>query len=378
MDRHSFRKGLCVAVLVVLLAGCSTGAIGTTADDTIVIGAIAPLTGDVAAYGIPAQRVIDLRVDEINAAGGIDGKKIVMKWEDGQCNANAASVAGQKLISIDRVQVILAFCSMEVLALAPLAEPANVLILSPLASNPSITDSGDYVFRDFPSDSSQGTLGAKVAFDAGYTKAVILAEQTDYALGLKDVFVEQFESYGGETTIETYSSDTTDFRTSLLKLQQAGAELVVVYAQTPTKYSLIFKQMEDMGWNPAQMIVSEVAGGDTSLLKEHASFMEGMWSVDFSYDQGFQGFNDLMAAYQQKYGEELPYKSFGATSYDAISVLAEAIDAVGYDAAKMKDYLYTVKDRVGAIGKLSFDANGDLVGGYSLVQAESGKWVLKK
>lgn len=369
-----------LTIAAVLFSACAnttpTTTDTTTESDTITIGAIAPLTGDAAAYGTPLQRVAELTVEEINAAGGINGKKLAIKWENGECNAKSAATAGQKLIEIDKVEVVLGgFCSSETLALAPIAEAAQVVTLSTGSSNPSITNAGDYIFRDYPSDASQGELDANAALAAGYMKAVVLSEQTDYALGVKDVFVEKFTAGGGEATVETFSSETTDFKTALLKLQVVGADLLVIVAQTPAKYGVILKQMQDMDWKPKQMIGSEVAGADTALFAEYKDFMEGMWSADFSYDVAYEPFTNLMAKYKEKYGEDLPYKSFGATTYDALYVLAEGLAAVGNDGTKMKDYLYTVKDRVGAVGKLSFDANGDLVGGYSQVVAKDGVWV---
>lgn len=371
-----------LTIAALLLSACVNSTPTTTTEteggesDTITIGAVMPLTGDAAAYGTPLQRVADLTVEEINANGGINGKKLAIKWENGECNAKSASTAGQKLIEIDKVEVILGgVCSSETLALAPIAEAAHVVVLSTASSNPSITNAGDYIFRDYPSDASQGELDANAALAAGYTKAVVLSEQTDYALGVKDVFVEKFTAGGGEATVETYSSETTDFKTALLKLQAVGADLLVTVAQTPAKYGVILKQMQDMGWKPKQIIVSEVAGADTALFVEYKDFMEGMWSADFSYDGVYEPFANLMTKYKETYGEDLPYKGFSATTYDAVYVLAEALTAVGNDGEKVKDYLYGVKDRVGAVGKLSFDENGDLVGGYSQVVAKDGAWV---
>lgn len=385
MVNETKKTGRVLATLTIaalLLSACVNSTSTTTTEtesgenDTITIGAIGPLTGDAAAYGTPLQRVADLTVEEINANGGINGKKLAIKWENGECNAKSASTAGQKLIEIDKVEVILGgFCSSETLALAPIAEAAHVVTLSTGSSNPSITNAGDYIFRDYPSDASQGELDANAALAAGYTKAVVLSEQTDYALGVKDVFVEKFTAGGGEATVETYSSETTDFKTALLKLQNVGADLLVIVAQTPAKYGVILKQMQDMDWKPKQIIGSEVAGADTALFAEYKDFMEGMWSADFSYDGTYEPFANLMAKYKEKYGEDLPYKSFGATTYDGVYVLAEALAAVGNDGEKVKDYLYSVKDRVGAVGKLSFDENGDLVGGYSQVIAKDGAWV---
>lgn len=370
-----------LTIAALLLSACAnsttTGTEQTTGEsDTITIGGILPLTGDAAVYGTPLQRLIDLTVEEINAAGGINGKKMAVQWENGECNARSGSTAAQKLIDVDKVQVVLGgFCSSETLALAPIAEAAHVVTLSPGSSNPSISQAGDYIFRDFPSDASQGELDATESLAAGYKKAVVLAEQTDYALGVKDVFVDQFTKGGGEATVETYTSETTDFKTPLLKLKEAGADLVVVVAQTPAKYGVIFKQMEDMDWQPKQMIVSEVAGSDPVLFKEYKDFMQGMWSADFSYDTTYQPFIDIAAKYKEKYGEDVPYKSFAATSYDAINVIADALKAVGNDGEKIKNYFYTVKDRVGAIGKLSFDENGDLMGGYVQVIGKEDTWV---
>ena len=107
-----------------------------------------PLSGDGASYGIMGQNVVNLRVEEINKAGGINGRNLEIIWEDGTCNPKDASMAAQKLINIDNVSIIFGgFCSGETLGAAPITEKKKVILFSGVSSSPEITNAGDFVCR---------------------------------------------------------------------------------------------------------------------------------------------------------------------------------------------------------------------------------------
>lgn len=162
--------------------------------EAIKIGAILPLTGDGAAYGVPLQKVAQIAIDKVNKEGGIDGKKLEFIWEDGKCNGKDAASAVQKLINVDKVKIIYGgFCSSETLGIAPIAEQAHVVVLSPGSSSPDITNAGDYIFRNYPSDSSQGAILAEVAKGLGLKKIGMLTEQQDYTVGIQKAFKAAFE-----------------------------------------------------------------------------------------------------------------------------------------------------------------------------------------
>ena len=123
-------------------------------------------SGDGAVDGIPLQRAVTLAVNEINLAGGIQGQNVEVVWEDGKCEARAATAAAQKLVTMDAVRVIFGgVCSSETLAMAPMTEGAKVILLSPSSTSPDITTAGDFVFRTAASDALAGRVAAQYAYE---------------------------------------------------------------------------------------------------------------------------------------------------------------------------------------------------------------------
>src|SRR3989344_5494284 len=186
---------------------------GGASGESVKIGVLLPLTGDGASYGEPARNVFLLAVEEINAAGGIDGKQLELIIEDSKCNGKDATSATSKLINVDKVEIILGgFCSSESIASAPLAEAAKVTLFSAGSSSPDLTGISAYFFRNYPSDASQGKVLAEAAIQKGWKKVAFLQEQTDYALGVYKAFSSRFEELGGVIVKEEAPSATVDFR----------------------------------------------------------------------------------------------------------------------------------------------------------------------
>jgi len=344
--------------------------------DTIEVGAIFPLTGDGAAYGEPMQKVAQIALNEINANGGVNGKKLEFLWEDGKCNGNDASAAANKLINVDHVQVIYGgFCSSETLAIAPIAEVAHVIVLSPGSSSPDITNAGDYVFRNYPSDATQGKVLAQGAQKVGFKKVGVLAEQNDYTLGIQKVFQDQFQQLGGSVEVENYLPTDSDFRTVLLKLKADNVDALLIDPQTPAKADLIFKQLQEMNWK-VKLMGNDVVAGYQDLITKYAKLVEGMITAEFTYDKTNPDFQKLVDEYKKETGKDLPYGTYASTSYDAVYIVKEALAKVGNNADAIKDYLYAIKDRKGLGGTLNFDENGDPKAGHSLEIVKDGKVVL--
>ena len=177
--------------------------------NVIKIGWIGPLTGDVSSIGTVNKAAVQVAVDEVNAAGGVNGKQIQMFYEDAQCNAQLAVSAAQKLVSIDGVGIIISECSTETSAFGPMAMQDKVIVFSPVSSAPSLSQLGKYFFRDYPSDSFAGKFEADYAYNKlGARKVAILYHVSDYGTGLKDVFTQEFQSLGGTIVdVEGASAD---------------------------------------------------------------------------------------------------------------------------------------------------------------------------
>lgn len=373
--------GLLSTVALLTTTGCTSlggqGGVGGEGE-TIVIGGLAPLTGDSSAYGVEFQRVAEIALTDINAAWADKGLSLDIQWEDGGCNGQDASTATQKLVDVDKVQVILGgFCSSETLAAAPITEAAKVLLFSPGSSSPDVTNAGDYVFRNWPSDAFQGKKLASLAQELGYKKVGMITEQQDYTFGISSVFKTEFEAAGGTVIEEKYLSEDTDFKTQLTKLKSAGADVIFVNTQTPIKADTVLKQMTELGFT-GPFLLNDVAGTSTDVLSTHKILLEGSYTATPYLDESGEAFKKLVADYQTKHGSAFQYVGYGSSIYDATWVLANALDEKGNDATALKDYFNNFPGYTGLTGELKFDANGDPMNGHSVFVIKDGALSIKE
>jgi len=253
---------------------------------TYKIGVMLPLTGDAAAYGISEQRGIKIALDEINAKGGINGRKLEAIYEDSKCNPKDGNAAAQKLVNIDKVKVIIGgACSGETLGAAPITEANKVILISPTASSPDVTNAGDFVFRTYPTDAYAGIIASEYAYnDLQARKAALVTETTDYAQGLRKVFKENFAKLGGEIVVdETYNPEDTDFRTQVTKVKSAEPDLMYIVPQTPAKGLLLLKQMKELGLNQP-IVTAEVLIGKKNVV-DNPTDLEGIIGVELKFDE---------------------------------------------------------------------------------------------
>ena len=236
-------KTLFIILLVMILAGCSESNQPSTNqanEGLITLGFVAPLTGDASSLGQGAQKAVEIAVAEFNSAKGTNDREVKVVFEDGKCNAKDASAAGNKLINIDKVPVILGgLCSAETMAIAPMAESTKTVLISGCSSNPSITTAGDYIFRDYPSDSFQGVYAAAIAHEKlGAKTASVLYCLSDWCTGLAKVFKENFEKLGGTVVMEeSFATDTLDMRTQLTKIKEANPDMIYFLGFTEDRKS---------------------------------------------------------------------------------------------------------------------------------------------
>ncbi|MFA6554665.1 MAG: ABC transporter substrate-binding protein [Candidatus Paceibacterota bacterium] len=353
-----------IVVVVVIVVASIRGANNNT--DTIKIGFIGPLTGDAALYGEPAKNIIQMAIDEINEKGGINGQQIQFIPEDGKCNGKDAVSAAQKLINIDKVQVILGgFCSSESMAIVPVATDAKVTLFSYASSNPSLTGISPFFVRDYPSDSSQGEVLARIAYnDKRWRKVAFIQEQTDYSAGIFKAFSDRFQKDGGVVIKEEYSSNTNDFRSILAKLRDSNSDALFIDPQTPASAVRIITQMSQMNWKPA-LIANDILS-DPNVFPENFSFFNGAIGAKFDASLTSSKSLSFIDAYKKKYGSEPPYLSYAETEYDSVYIVKDAILNVGNNGENIANWLRTsVVDWEGASGKITILSNGDRDGGHT-------------
>lgn len=335
----------------------------------IKIGYLGPLTGDAAPYGVDTLNGVKLAVDEINAAGGIKGRMIELVAEDSRCTGADAASAAQKLVNVDKVVAIIGGqCSSETLAAAPIVEAAGVVMISPVSSSPDVTNAGDFVFRDYPSDALKTKAMAAFLREEGLTKLAMISENTDFAQAFRASLKKDF----GEENIvfdEVVDPGTKDFRTLATRLKDVEFDIFFPNAQTDAVMAAMMQQLREQGLE--QQAISHDVADSVTLGELAPEAVEGMYIVNVP-TAGEGG--DFEAKFNQKFGGAQATIAFAAHAYDAMGLLAKAIETVGANGTAIKDHLYSMTPYAGVVGKFSFDRNGDVVGlSYSLKTFKEGK-----
>lgn len=359
-----------------LLAGCSAEKApveNAQLPDTIKIGWIGPLTGNAAAYGQDVKNGVTQYFKENPTIGG---KPVEMIWEDGKCNGQDAASAAQKLVTVDKVQVILGGqCSGETLAAAPIAEAGKVVMVSSLSSSPEVTTAGDYIFRNYPSDAKVSETMVDELLGGGYKAIAILAEQTDYCQGFSNAIKTHLENRGkGDLLVlqESYAVDNTDFRTLLSKVKEKGADVLVSIGQTPVASGFTVKQAAEMGLSLPIYGTDTIDGSDFFNTAKDAA--EGVYQIIVAEDPSRAGYDTFVASIPAP--EASP--AFPGFGYDSANLVANAIAAVGYNGTAIKDYLNSMETFKGILSDVNFDENGDNLVAAHVKQVKNGKFVLIK
>ncbi|VVC04561.1 Periplasmic binding protein [Candidatus Burarchaeum australiense] len=333
----------------------------------ITIGFIGPLTGDAVSIGESTKASVELAVADVNSAGGINGRELKVIYEDGTCGAEGASKAGNKLINIDKVPVIIGgSCSSETLAVAPLAEAAKVVLFSDCSSNPGVRDAGDYVFRDYPSDDYQGKFAGEFAYkDLGSRKVAIVSCLSEWCMGMRDKFKEEYTALGGQVVAdESFEVASSDLRTQLTKAKEAKPDLLYFVAYTPATIPGL-KQAKELGL--AVTIMGGDVWDDPQIYNETGQASEGIY-----FTKGYAPLTDAYkAAMTAKLGKE-QITICAPQAYDAVHIVADVMKKVGTDPTAIKNELYNVQGYQGVSGPISFDEKGDLKDAAMQVMVVSG------
>ncbi|MDO8599303.1 MAG: ABC transporter substrate-binding protein, partial [bacterium] len=330
--------------------------------------------GDAAAYGEPLQRSIQLAVEEINKTGGVGGKELKVLFQDGKCAGPEATNAIQQLVNIDQVQFVIGgACSGETLAMAPVVNEKKVVLVSPSATSPDITTKGgDYIFRTAPSDAFQGRVAAEYAYGKlGKRKAVVISESTDYAQGLRKVFIARFGELGGTVSSdEVYNPGETNFQAIVTKALRVQPDLLYVIAQAPASGINILKQVRNQGSTAQVMTPETLSGRDT--VKENAQVMEGVVVTEPAADESIAATKAFFDVYRAKFGDP-PFPLYQAGAYDIVFLARDAYVGGATTGEAIQRWLMGLGDRQGALGTYRFDANGDPVfATYAILKAEGG------
>ena len=337
-------------------------------DEAFKIGVMESITGPGETYGNVAVQAKQMAVDEINAAGGINGRMIELIIEDSKCSAQDAITAYRKLTDVDEVKIILGTsCSGAMLGAAPLAEADGVVMFSGLATNPDIANAGDYIFRTSLNDAQLGIDTGNLMWADGIRNLATITEATDYAEGVRGATVAQFEKRGGTLVAEErYASDVIDFRTQLTKLLSANPDGVHLAAQGEASGGTIVKQLRELGYDGP--IYSEVVPVGATALEVAGEAATGLKAITTDLDPNNTTAQEVLRNFRERYQYvTLPW--YIGSVYDDVYITAECLGRTDddQDADGFRDCLYGITWS-GAIGdNYSFDDRGEVVGLSNLV-----------
>ena len=354
-----------IAVLLVSVACGGDDPTPTPEVDTspFVIGIMESLTGPGETYGNVSTQAKLLAIDEINDAGGINGRRLTAIIEDSKCNARDSITAYTKLTAVDNVKIILGTsCSGAMLGAAPIAEADGVIMFSGLATNPAIKDAGDYIFRTAISDALVGVDTGNTLVTDGIKTIATITEATDYAEGVRAETVKRFEALGGSVVAaESYGSEETDYRTALTKLLDANPDAIHIAAQAEANGGNIIKQLRELGWDGP--IYGEIVMIGTTAQDIAGDAATGVIGIVPALDPGNEKANTFLKNFRDRY-QYTTLEWFMGSGYDNIYITAACLEQTGddQDADGFRDCLYAMPAYEGTIGTYTFDSDGEVVG----------------
>lgn len=374
------KKVLTIAAAAVLsasvLAGCTGGTDQGAGGDTVTIGGIGPLTGDAASYGISVKNGGELAVEEINAAGGINGKQIVYLYEDDENDAQKAINAYNRLMDQGMQVLMGTVTSNPCIAVADESVKDGILQLSPSGSAKDCTKNPNG-FRICFTDPQQGEKMAEYIWnEEKLTKIAVIYDSSDsYSTGIKDAFREKFTALGGTVvTEEAFVSGDKDFKAQLTKISGTDAEgLFLPFYYTEVAY--VVDQAKSLG---LQLPYFGCDGWDGVIdqLKGNTEAIEGaVFLTPFIATAEKENIAQFVQAYEAKYNETPD--QFAADAYDAIYVIKAAIEKAGeMDNDKIIQAMTEIEVD-GVTGQMSFTADGepDKVANFAVIQ--NGEYIIK-
>jgi branched-chain amino acid transport system substrate-binding protein len=381
--RH--RRALIALQLLALLAvyiGCHQPNASESSKDhtTIKIGFFGDLSGPTFNFGESAKNGILMAADEINQAGGIDGRRIdVVIDDDGGSPEKAALLTG-KLIDHDRVVAIIGGgTSSNSRAAAPKAQAAQIPLISPSSTDPAVTQAGDYIFRACFVDAFQGEVMAHFAVNTLKAKkaAILFDFNSPYGRGLTDYFELSFSKLGGQIVSKlSYTQGDVDFKGQLSTFQAAAPDVIYI----PGYYgdvALIAKQARMIGLT--QPLLGADGWDAPELWQLAGDALNGSYiTTHYSVDDPSPAIQRFVQEYKQRYGNLLP-DAHAALAYDAMRVLADAIArSRSTDPTLLRDALAATKGFAGVTGVISMDSERNAVKPAVVLKLQDAKYIYQE
>ena len=382
--KYTIEKLLICLVAIILygffLISCGESEKGSNTShksaETIKFGVAGAHSGDLASYGVPSVKAAELVVRDINAKGGILGRKVELLIEDDVCKPEIATNTATKLVA-EGVDVVLGhICSGATKAALGIYKDSNIIVMSPSCTNPALTQSGDYpdFFRTIAPDNVQARLEVDFAINVlKVGKIVVLHDKGDYGKGLAE-FVKKYLEASDKAEVVLYEGVTPgaiDYSAVVQKIKHSGAEAVIFGGYHP-EASKIISQMRKKGMET--IFISDDGVKDNTFIKVAGEYAEGVYAtgpLDTS--------NNPMAiaaieAHKNTYGTEPG--AFFLNAYSASLCLLNAIQKAGTTNYKAISKALRTEYVDTPLGKISFDERGDAIGaGFCMYQVQNGVYV---
>lgn len=398
--RKTVKMAMAFAVMTAMLTGCGgsekapaettagdkkgsesvaeTTVAGKDGEDKYYIACGAPFTGDDAQYGNFFKKAIDMKVDEINGAGGINGKMIQIDYLDDKSTPKEASNIAQMVTSDTKyIAEIGSYNSTCVLAGAPIYQEAGMVQMAPTAGHPDITKANDHLFRLQNSNDIEYTWLASVAVEKiGAKKIAIVHLENDSGIVLAEILNKAIPEMGSEVVLtESYvQGQVSDFSSILTKLKAAGPDLIICVTSYNDMGTMLqqAKQIDlgDVKWVSSGMIYSD------DFLELAGDAGEGVYSMTiFFADNPDERIANFTKKYRERYENESP-NYFVTNAYEALSMIETALKNGADDRESLYQELLKIKEWDGETGYATFDDERMVNRDMTVIKVENGKWIV--
>lgn len=370
---------LCLVMVTAMVAGCGGGNKNSGGEDVIKLGFLGAKTGSVANYGIPAEKGMKMAIEELNANGGVLGKKVEGIYEDNKGESSEIANIATKYITRDKVVAMVGDpCTGLTKVAADIAQKNKVVVFSAGATGAGVVEIGDYVFRNTLLDifAAPAVVDWMINEKNWKNMAVITSLNNGYSTALTPVFKEAIQAKGGKIVLEDSINDgETDFTAQVTKLKRAQAD-VLVFTGYYTEAALLMNEAAKQNLDIHLVGGDGLYGQDLAKLGGTAVEEKVIFYCGFSSDQPSPETDKFLKAYRAKYNEDPDM--FSAQFYDAVMILAKAMtDAKSSDPSVFKNELAKLKDYPGVSGNTTFRADREPIKSpVCLITIKDGKFSL--
>jgi len=368
---------------VALLGLCAFSYAAAQAGDPIKIGIISPMSGPNARYGAFANKGAALAANEINAAGGLLGRKVQLVSGDSQCVPSEGVAATQRMISLEKTPIIIGdICSSVTLAMQPLAEESKVLLVNAASSNPDITYKAGvggfkWTYRNYPTDENRALIVLQYAAEKkGFTKYAVLSVDSDYgraAIEFTKKYLPRFKSQ--ILTEDYYKEGEVDFRSVLSKIRDSGAQAIIMYGNADST-PIVGRQMMEVGIAGKIPLIGNAEFNTEKTIKAAPKALEGAieaaaWLPAYESEKS-KAFVDKFTAEFREAPNNHAY-----VHWETTHLLAKAIEqAQSIDREKVRTALSKIH-YASAVGEVTFDDHNQARLPMILLEIENGKPAIK-